>query len=295
MLLINKNILLSSATAVFEPHVFTMKGRPFILHTDVVRERAGIFNLHQNIEFLYLAGGSADVRYGEEVLSARAGQIVTVNAHVAHQILDAGDMVYHCLIADNSLFKELDIPVERLCFTPVITDDKANALFDAILAEQSGNAPFRTAGLRAAIVSFALYMCRHHAAEQENERLPERDGFRRVQAAINYIKQHLSSPIRADDLAAHVRLSKYHFLRQFKQVTGRTVTAYLHFLRCEYAKHLLAEQELPIKEIAAMCGFEDSSYFAKIFKKQAGLSPMEYVAALKTQRGECQHKKGEIL
>lgn len=282
MLLIHKNILLSPSTAIFEPHIFNMKKHPFILHADIAREGVGIFNLHQNIEFLYVTHGCAEVRYGERTLTAHAGQIVTVNAHVAHRVTNAQGSVYHCLIPDQTLFGEHDIPVEHLCFAPLICDGHACALFDAILAEHSGNAPFREAGLRAAILAFLLYMCRHHATERTEQGATEREGFRRVQDAINYIKKNLARRITTDELAAHVNLSKYHFLRQFKQITGSTVTEYLHFLRCEYAKHLLTQREYPVKEIAALCGFEDSSYFAKIFKKQSGMTPLEY-AALSSQ------------
>ncbi len=79
------------------------------------------------------------------------------------------------------------------------------------------------------------------------------------------------------DLAAACGLSARHFSRLFKQATGKTIGAYAADRKIERAKLLLASrQDRMIKEIAWMCGFENSAAFAVAFRRVIGMSPREY-------------------
>lgn len=61
-----------------------------------------------------------------------------------------------------------------------------------------------------------------------------------------------------------------------KTATARRWVELITDLRMELAQKLLAQKELPVKEIAGRCGYSDQFYFSRIFKKQTGLSPKEY-------------------
>ena len=62
----------------------------------------------------------------------------------------------------------------------------------------------------------------------------------------------------------------------FKSSSGMTIRAYANLLKLEDAKKLLSETDLSITEIALDTGFNDVSYFIKLFKKQFGISPLKY-------------------
>ena len=62
----------------------------------------------------------------------------------------------------------------------------------------------------------------------------------------------------------------------FKHVTGLTFRDYLNKVRVEDAKRLLISTDYQIMEIAVACGFNDQSYFTKVFKKYTGLSPRNF-------------------
>ena len=55
-----------------------------------------------------------------------------------------------------------------------------------------------------------------------------------------------------------------------------TPSNYIALLRIQKAKEMLSNTELPIKEVAAACGFEDAYYFSNFFKKQFGISPTSF-------------------
>ena len=79
-----------------------------------------------------------------------------------------------------------------------------------------------------------------------------------------------------EDYAAICYMSKFHFIRVFKTVTGKTPLEYRTDIRFEHAKELLLDTELSINEIAKSTGFESGIYFCNAFKKRMGVSPSQY-------------------
>lgn len=97
-----------------------------------------------------------------------------------------------------------------------------------------------------------------------------------VEHAEAYIQEHYAESISLDDVARHVNLSQHYFSRFFKHEKGVGFTDYLTKVRIDHAIELLFLEELSIKEIAYMVGFNDPNYFFKIFKKTTGFTPGEY-------------------
>jgi AraC-like DNA-binding protein len=91
-----------------------------------------------------------------------------------------------------------------------------------------------------------------------------------------YIKEHLAEKLTLEQAAEHVYLSKSYFCRIIKDELGCTFTEYVNRLRIERSKLLLTGTGMPIAEIACAVGFDDQSYFNRIFKKQTGKAPGSY-------------------
>ena len=98
---------------------------------------------------------------------------------------------------------------------------------------------------------------------------------RKLQNAIDYIETNLEEKIGLDTLAKITQISPYHFSRLFKQSTGITPYQYVLKQRIELGKQLL-RKELPIAEIAMMCGFASQSSFTTAFRKLVGVTPRNY-------------------
>ena len=92
----------------------------------------------------------------------------------------------------------------------------------------------------------------------------------------SYIQGHLSEKITLDDVASHVHLSKSYLCRILKEEIGSTFTEYTNHLRVERSKTYLHQRELTLAEIAYRSGFDDQSYFTRIFKKYVGMPPGQY-------------------
>jgi len=116
-------------------------------------------------------------------------------------------------------------------------------------------------------------LCQGHSAPKSDAAMDEDAAVGHVRTALEYIKKNLGKKLSVDEVAEHVGLSKYYFLRIFKRVTGYTMTRYVNMIRCEYAKELLESGKHSIKEVALLCGFENYSYFTNVFKAYSGVLP----------------------
>lgn len=114
-----------------------------------------------------------------------------------------------------------------------------------------------------------------HAANREEERVPL------VERVKEIVRAQLSQEMSAGDIAQQAGVSLYYMLHQFKHATGITISDYRNELRLTQAKRLLVSGTQSMTEIAHACGFGDSSYFAKVFLKEEGVSPSAYRRMLK--------------
>lgn len=70
--------------------------------------------------------------------------------------------------------------------------------------------------------------------------------------------------------------SHEHVCRTCKAVTGLTPSEYVNQIRIEFSAHLLRSDERPIDEIVEACGFDSTSYFYRLFRRQYGITPRQY-------------------
>lgn len=98
----------------------------------------------------------------------------------------------------------------------------------------------------------------------------------KLQRALEYINAHLEQDIQLADLAELLGMSRYYFVRLFKQSMGVTPYQYVLQQRIERAKVLLRHRERAISNIALECGFANQSHFTKHFRQFTGRTPKAY-------------------
>ncbi|MBB6519759.1 AraC family transcriptional regulator [Pseudoteredinibacter isoporae] len=91
-----------------------------------------------------------------------------------------------------------------------------------------------------------------------------------------FMQQHLHSNFSLDELAQHMRRSKFHFSKVFKELTGQSPMQYFIAIKMQHACSLLDSSGQSVKRISASLGYDDAYYFSRLFKKQIGLSPSDY-------------------
>ena len=100
--------------------------------------------------------------------------------------------------------------------------------------------------------------------------------------AIQYIRHHFVEKITLDDIAKYAGAGKTYLCYLFQDKMGISLWEFLNQVRIERAKfYIQTMSNVQISEVAAMCGFENNSYFAKVFKKYGGMSPREYLGKIR--------------
>ncbi len=97
-----------------------------------------------------------------------------------------------------------------------------------------------------------------------------------ITQAINFCIGNMHRQIGVADMAEQSGLSRFHFSREFKKHTGIAPAAYLQELRLKKAIRMLQSERKTIKEIAYACGYDDCSYFCRIFHRAYGIAPGNY-------------------
>ncbi len=102
----------------------------------------------------------------------------------------------------------------------------------------------------------------------------------RHSAVVNKVKKYISKnymkKISLNELAGLAGFSVSYLSKIFKEETQKSISSYINYIRIESAKELLVSSDISLVELAYVVGFEEQSYFTKVFKKQEGVAPGKY-------------------
>ncbi len=101
-----------------------------------------------------------------------------------------------------------------------------------------------------------------------------------IEQILEYINAHIDEDITIDDLSEHTYLSKFHLSREFKKNTGTTLHRYILQKKLIAAKELILK-DIPITHVYEQCGFGDYSNFFRAFKNEYGMTPKQYLEAMR--------------
>jgi len=104
----------------------------------------------------------------------------------------------------------------------------------------------------------------------------------RTQAAVAYVQDNLARPITLAAAAASCHMCKSEFSRTFKREHAETFFEFVLRTRVRRAAELLAEGNVAVKQVAYAVGFNDVSYFGRVFRRHFGVAPSQYGAAKPT-------------
>lgn len=96
----------------------------------------------------------------------------------------------------------------------------------------------------------------------------------------SYIGAHYMEELSMQDVARAMNYSDAYFCKLFKQCFRVNFSAYLNEYRVEKAKAMMENPRVNVKDISLACGYRDSNYFARVFKRMTGQTPSEYRLAL---------------
>lgn len=92
----------------------------------------------------------------------------------------------------------------------------------------------------------------------------------------DYIEENYAADLSLQSISQALNYSEAYFCKLFKQCFRVNFSAYLNDYRIARAKELLADTDMGVKDVSYACGYADSSYFARVFKRQTGQTPSDY-------------------
>ncbi len=110
----------------------------------------------------------------------------------------------------------------------------------------------------------------------ETGEMGKRRGLDRIRSVIKYVENHYMEPLSTCDIAKEAGLSESHFMKFFKNTMGVPFIDYLNDYRLTMASRLLLSSDDSVLAVAEECGYENLSYFNRLFKRRFHMTPRQY-------------------
>ncbi|MBQ4564484.1 MAG: helix-turn-helix domain-containing protein [Lachnospiraceae bacterium] len=107
-----------------------------------------------------------------------------------------------------------------------------------------------------------------------------------IHRCIQHISTRYTEHLTLEEMASIISFSPDYLSRIFRQETGITFNQYVNHVRIAKAKELIRHSDLRLTDISQMTGFDDQSYFTKVFRRMEGMSPREYAKKCHSQSEE---------
>ena len=231
------------------------------------------------IHFLYQASGKTKLIYNNNTtFYLQAGHVMALTFPAVFEIIpDKNTNLYHLFLSEKFCNDNQIIPSDYN-YNKQISDPHITALFKDLVNEYNPEDTLSKHYSYHIAVLILAHITRNHTTKDSsfilNHSNPQ--SVERVKKTLKYIANNLERSFSTNELASLTHISKDYFIHEFKKVTGFTVKQIINIIRVRRAKELLTTSKLSISQISEACGFNHYSYFYTIFKKETGLSPIEY-------------------
>ena len=247
----------------------------------------GFTHQHQYFELVYVLRGSATRKLSDSSIPVSAGDYYVANPRSAHGYENLQDLeVIHCMFLPEHINQALtdcpsissllsnqslrfgvpvDIPIADRVFRD--TDGSVRRIIRKMEQEYADRPTGHMEMLRCYLTQVLVY-----AVRASETRYPHNA----VMQVMEHLKSHYAEPLSLDSLSQLVGYTPQYLSSLFSDEVGMSIQAFLQCLRVEEACKLLTATDLPVAEIAAAVGYQDTRHFSKVFRRYHILSPREY-------------------
>lgn len=246
---------------------------------------------HNDIEFIVITGGEGLVDVDMTTYHVHSGDIMLVLPGQIHSIYQYQQTVmeYENIIFKTKLLYTTDsdpctleffLPYFNLDYalpchiTPSTPCYEGLSSYIKFIDELNGQQPpYYQLSIKSVLYNFFYLL---FSSQSELIPMIPNKALRKMKQTISYVSEHYSEDITVESTAQHLSISPSHFMKLFKQNMHMTFTAYLNHYRLNKACSLLTATDLNILEISEQVGFNNLSYFNRLFKEQYQMAPRNY-------------------
>lgn len=248
----------------------------------------------------YVTKGTAQVRTPSGLFTLTPGHLYLIPTFMLHDDIDESSFehyylhIYEDISSKKRVFEDYDFPFEldagpldlelfkRICelnpSSGLAQSNPASYDNDTTLLQNLKSVASRSQWVRVESRGILYQLL----AKFLRDARPKEDfSDDRIQKVLSYIRKNLDKQISMSDLAALACLSQDHFIRTFKKEVGDTPLNYIMMRKMDRAQLLLATTGHSVKNVAYSLGYDDHSYFNRIFKAKVGMTPRQYMERTK--------------
>lgn len=247
-----------------------------------------VYHWHTQFEIIHVISGKFSLSCDGETIQLNEGECSFISGGSLHGGIP-DDCVYECLVFDlQSLLKANpacskilnDVYEHRIVIDKHYTRESFFTEYSkkimVLMSEKKPYYEFFVQGILLSLFGEIFSQNRYSLSSDASSKNIKK--LRMFKETLGYIENHYAENLTLEHLAGICNMNSNYFCRAFKELTEKTPIEYLNYYRIESACELIASTGMSLIEIAMNCGFNDYSYFIKVFKKYKGTTPHKYSA-----------------
>ncbi len=250
-----------------------------------------------HLELIYIESGEVVYQHQERQLLLKKGDIVLVGNNAYHRCRKTSDsrpqrsavisFLPEVIDAGNASGEEmkylLPFALEPSLVPNVLRGptEVSTQIFDLIQRIHAA-LPISSEWTHLAIKTYLkmilvlLGNCLQNEWQSQEAHLAAQYSARRLRPVFELVEREFADSITVGDAASITGLSRWHFMRLFKQVTGQSFVDYVRHFRIAKAQEFLVCTDKSISDVSQQTGFCDQSYFGTVFRALAKMTPLTY-------------------
>ncbi|WP_309118516.1 AraC family transcriptional regulator [Paenibacillus sp.] len=258
---------------------------------------------HDFVELVYVVRGRGRHRFDGASYDIHAGDVFIINPGETHAYsVQPGDSmeIVNCLFMPSfipdSLLRELNVTdaMDYFYVHPFLQRDQrfnhrlnlhgedadnVLGLLESMLREQGGAGTGFATILRLKLLELLILLSRYYKTIARGASSPsprQQDRTMTARRLYGYMERNYDKKLTLQSLSELFNISSRHLNRLIRRQYGKSVVDVLHDIRIGRAKRLLLDTDEKVISIAALVGYEDSSFFTRLFQRHVGCSPSRY-------------------
>ena len=244
---------------------------------------------HVEFEFIRVLEGTLFLTIDEIEMELPNHSVVFVPSGALHSAIPMNGCIYDCIVMDANMLmtksdsiskfirKIMSHEIEIQTFYGADHQDICKivwTLFDAIAAKPTG---FHLIVLGTLYHFFGEVISQNLIPEVQLHTSRDLKRIMQLKRALEFMEASYASTITLQEIADSVQMTPKYFCKFFREMTRSSPIEYLNSYRIERACYLLLTTNQSITEVAYNTGFNDLSYFIKLFKRYKGITPKQYI------------------
>lgn len=250
-----------------------------------------MIHCHDCLEINYITSGNGHYIIEDNTYPIHPGDLFIINNAEHHMAVHEGSLSMIVFVFDPHFIWDTSAEYDYLgpffsqnaAFMNRISPEhsfykKCSSIFMQIAQEHTRQNAGWQLLIKALLMLFLAYLNRSCLMNAKNDSVSyqRNNSYDKLRPVIEYIHDHFQDSISLEDLAQIALMNKSYLSSYFTKVMKIRIFEYIEQVRISQAKLLLKTTNQPITEIAFSCGFNNSSYFNRMFKRITGTTPLRY-------------------